>query len=192
MAPEDVKKLLIIIGSFLVVFLGFFFLFWQPKFGDLKDSQNELRDKEAKLARLERDAADWPDTVTKEKLGRYEEELKELFALIPSEEELSALLQAIQDYARASELEIISLVRDPDARDRRTEPAPGARYARIPYRISVGGSYFGLIRFLRKLEEAQRLVTVTSTRIYNELEGFPAGAEVEFNIFYSRVGVRAG
>lgn len=192
MAPEDVKKLLIIIGSFLVVFLAFFFLFWQPKFGDLKATQSKLRDREAKLARLERDAADWPDTVTKEKLGRYEEELKELFALIPSEEELSALLQEIQDHARASELEIISLVRDPDARSRRPEPAPGARYARIPYKISVGGNYFGLIKFLRKLEEAQRLVTVTSTRVYNELEGFPAGAEVEFNIFYSRVGVKTG
>ena len=192
MAPEDVKKLLIVVSAFLVVFLVFFFFFWRPKSSELGRLQEELSEKQAELARLERDAADWPDTITRERLMRYEEELAQLWELIPSQEEVSALLRDVQDHARAADLEILSLTRTATVSRSRPGQEVASRYARVPYKIIVGGNYFGLVRFLRRLEDSKRLVTVTSTKVYTVPEGFFIGAEVEFNIFYSRTGVETG
>ena len=191
MAPEDVKKLLIVVSAFLVVFLVFFFFFWRPKSSELGRLQEELSEKQAELARLERDAADWPDTITRERLMRYEEELAQLWELIPSQEEVSALLTDVQDHARAADLEILSLSRTSGSQGRPGQAA-ASRYVRVPYKIIVGGNYFGLVRFLRRLEDSKRLITVTSTKVYTVPEGFFVGAEIEFNIFYSRTGVETG
>ena len=193
MAPEDVKRLLIVVSSFLVVFLVFFFFFWRPRSAELGTLQEKLGEKQAELARLERDAADWPDTITRDRLRRYEEELGKLWELIPSQEEVSALLKEVQAHARAADLEIISLTRT-SVSARRSGPGQQAvaRYVRVPYKITVGGNYFGLVRFLRNLEDSKRLVTVTSTKVYTAEAGLFMGADVEFNIFYSRTGVETG
>ncbi|MFC1713429.1 type 4a pilus biogenesis protein PilO [Candidatus Poribacteria bacterium] len=197
MAPENIKKILIVVSVFLIVFAAFFFLFWRPEFGKLRASQIKLKEKQAELMQLEQDARDWPDSITREKLGRYEAELVQLWELIPSEEQVSMLLKEIETHARDSNMDIISLSRDLT----NTGPAPrvapatgpaamtGSRYVKVPYRISLGGNYFGLIGFMRRLEDSKRLVTVTNTRVYTGQEGHIVGAEVQFNIFYSRVGV---
>ena len=64
-----------------------------------------------------------------------------------------------------------------------------SRYVKVPYKISLGGTYFGLIGFMRRLEDSNRLVTVTNTKVKAGAEGRFVSAEVQFNIFYSRVGV---
>lgn len=202
MAPEDIKKLLIVISVFLVVFAAFFLLFWRPKTNELSTYQNRLSEKQAELTRLERDVANWPDTITREKLRRYEEELVQLWQLIPSEEEVSALLREIESYARAANLEIISLSRTspdknapkpttPTAKTpaAKTQAPPKPRYVKIPYKIAVGGNYYGVITFLRKLEDSSRLVTVAGTTISAGQGIHLVDAEVQFNIFYSRAGV---
>ena len=186
----------IVVSIFLVVFAAFFLLFWRPKTAELSDYRNELSKKQAELTRLERDVADWPDTITREKLTRYEEELVQLWKLIPSEEEVSDLLREIEAHARASNLEIISLTRtSPDKATRTTAPKPGEKapakpkYVKIPYKIALGGNYYGLISFMRKLEDSNRLVTVASTSISAGQGEYLVDAEVQFNIFYSRAGV---
>jgi type IV pilus assembly protein PilO len=125
-------------------------------------------------------------------LDQYEMELERIWALIPTKEEIAILLEEIQTHARASELKIISLSRIPKPRT----SAPGAKkeekYVRVPYKIVLGGSYFGLIRFMRKLEDSRRLVTMTDIKV-NSVKGKNyAEAEIQFNIFYSRAGVEAG
>lgn len=197
MAPENVKKLLIVVSIFLIVFAAFFFLFWRPEFGKLKASQIKLKEKQAELMRLEQDARDWPDSITRDKLKRYEEELAQLWELIPSEEQVSMLLKEIETHAIESNMKIISLSRDLTVRGPapRAPAAAGAgaaapsRYVKVPYKISLGGSYFGLIGFMRSLEDSNRLISVTNTRLNIGEEGYTVGAEVQFNIFYSRVGV---
>lgn len=194
MSPEDIRKILIVVCCFLIIFLAFFFLFWRPRFADLRTYQRDLSEKQAELTKLERDAADWPDSITRTRLGRYEEELEHLLQLIPHEEEVSSLLKEIQDYARGSDLEILSLIRT--ATSKKSESAAAAEkkptYIRVPYKISLGGNYHGVIKFLQKLEDSQRLVTITSTKIYVEQIGASISAEVQFNIFYSRAGVGTG
>lgn len=192
MDSEDTKKLLAVVGGLLFVFAVFFFLLWRPKYSDLGKYQEELSMKEAELMRLERDAADWPDTITREMLDQYGMELERIWALIPTKEEIAILLEEIQTHARASELEIISLSRIPKPRTSAPEAKKEEKYVRVPYKIVLGGSYFGLIRFMRKLEDSRRLVTMTDIKV-NSVEGKNyAEAEIQFNIFYSRAGVEAG
>lgn len=194
MAPENVKKLLIIVSSFLVIFLAFFFLFWRPMFSNLRAYQEELSDKEAELARLQRDARDWPRSITRERLDRYEVELGRLLNLIPSEEEVAMLLDEIQTHAEAADLKILALSRTPVRQTQAVAVEAGKepKYVKVPYEISLGGDYFGLIKFLRKLEDSRRLVTVDGIKMSVGQGDDPMDASIQFNIFYSRVGVEAG
>jgi len=200
MVSEDVKKLFVLISFFLLVFLAFFFLLWRPKLTDLRRYQRELRDKQAELVQLERDAQDWPDTITREMLEQYEDKLERLWSLIPSEEEISVLLDEIQTHARSADLEILSLTRSSTPTGASSQPARSAagepkaageasRYIRVPYKISLGGGYSGLVKFLRRLEDSERLVTVTSMKMNAGQGQHPVDAEIQFNIFYSKVGV---
>ena len=191
MAPEYIKKLMIVVSSFLVIFLIFFFFFWRPKFAELRTLQKNLSEKQAELIQLERDAEDWPDSITRERLRRYEEELSQLWELIPSKEEVADLLKDIQSHARNSSLEIISLNRVTTPGRAQTTAEKESRYVKVPYKLSVGGDYFGLITFLRKLEDSKRLVTIISTKVYTGEGTHSLGAEVQFNVYYSRVGVEA-
>lgn len=200
MASEDVKKLLIVVSIFLIVFAAFFFLFWRTQSNNVAKYRIELGEKQKELAQLERDAEDWPDSITREKLSRYEEELKQLWTLIPSEEEVSMLLKEIETHAKSSDMEILSLSREVTSRNSRPAAAPAAgtaaakppRYVRASYKITLGGNYFGLITFLRKLENSTRLVTVSSTRIDAGTLEHIVNAEIQFNIFYSKMGVKTG
>jgi Tfp pilus assembly protein PilO len=205
MASENVKNLLILMSILMLIFLAFYIFFWRPAHADVRRYQGELRDKEAELIQLERDAEDWPDTITREMLRQYEDELEQLWSLIPSEEEVAMLLDEIQTHARSADLEIISLTRSASpgstgggsaARVKKSsssgksegESREQTKYVRVPYKISLGGGYSGLVRFLRMLEDSERLVTVVSIRAYAGEES-PLDADIQFNIFYSKVGV---
>lgn len=192
MSPEDIKKILIFVCSFLVIFVLFFFLFWRPRYSDLKVYQKDLSEKQAELAQLERDAKNWPDSITRGKLRQYEEELARVWELIPTKEKVADLLKEIQAHARESDLEIIAMNRVTDSRGSRTAGKADPRYVKVPYKISVGGNYFGLINFMRMLEDSSRLVTITSTKVYSEEGIHLMGAEIQFNVFYSKVGVGTG
>jgi Tfp pilus assembly protein PilO len=204
MTPEDIKKLVILASFFLVIFLAFFLLFWRPSMGKLNRYRNDLRSKEEELIQLERDAKSWPETITQRELRRYEYELERLWSLIPSEEKVSMLLHEIRTHAESTNLEVLSLIRSSAGRGTsRTSARPASRsagtgeepevprYTTVPYRISLGGSYFGLVRFLRMLEDSERLVTVTGIRMIAQREDYNLVAEIQFNIFYSEAGVEA-
>ena len=189
MDSGNTKKLLAVVGGPLFVFVIFFLLLWRPQYADLGRYREELSKKEAELMQLERDASDWPDTITRGMLNEYEAELERIWELIPSKEEIAILLDEIQDHARSSELEIISLSRVVKTRASITETNKGTKYVRVPYVITLGGNYFGLIRFLRRLEDSRRLVTITDIKINAASGRHFVQANLQFNIFYSRVGV---
>jgi len=202
MAPEDIKKLVILASFFLVIFLAFFLLFWRPSIGKLNSYRADLRNKEEELIQLERDAKSWPETITQRELRRYEYELERLWSLIPPEETVSMLLHEIRTYAESTNLEVLSLIRSSTgkgtsersartvSRSAKTAEKPEVpRYTTVPYRISLGGSYFGLVRFLWMLEDSERLVTVTGIRVIAQQEKHNLVAEIQFNIFYSEAGV---
>jgi len=199
MAPEYTKKLLILVSVFLVIFLSFFFLFWRPGYADLRVHQRKLSAKEAELMKLEDDARDWPKTITRERLNLYENELMKLWTLIPPQEEVSKLLDEIQSHVKGTNLEIISLVRSSNNRNKSRTPkaseANDPRYAKVQYKITLTGSYFGLIEFLHRFEESQRLVTITNINMSTVdksvamLGNYPVSAEIQFNVYHTKTGV---
>ncbi len=189
MDSGNTKKLLAVVGGPLFVFVIFFLLLWRPKYADLGRYREELSKKEAELMQLERDASDWPDTITRGMLNEYEAELERIWELIPTKEEIAILLDEIQDHARSSELEIISLSRVSKTRANIAETSKGNKYVRVPYVITLGGNYFGLIRFLRRLEDSRRLVTITDIKVNAASGRYFVQANLQFNIFFSRVGV---
>jgi Tfp pilus assembly protein PilO len=199
-SSTSIKSMLIFVSVFLVIFLAFFFLFWRPTTSSLRNYQTELSNKEAELIQLERDAKDWPDSITRDRLKQYESELERLWELIPTKEEVAMLIDEIQTHARACDLQIQSLVRiqDRQATSRtvpgkdQDQPKQESKYVKVPYQIALGGSYFGLIRFLQRLEDSKRLVTITSIKVNAGKEDLPMDSEVQFNIYYSKVGVEKG
>jgi len=199
-SSASIKSMLIFVSVFLVIFLAFFFLFWRPTTASLRNYQTELSDKEAELIQLERDAKDWPDSITRDRLKQYESELERLWELIPTREEVAMLIDEIQTHARACDLQIQSLVRiqERQAPSRtvpgkdQNQPKREPKYVKVPYKIALGGSYFGLIRFLQRLEDSKRLVTVTSIKVNAGKENLPMDSELQFNIYYSKVGVEKG
>ena len=193
MNSEYSKKLLIYLSCFLVVFAAFFFLFWRPRYSELKRNQEKLSRQEAKLIRLEKDAKDWPKSITREKINRYESELERLWNLIPSGEGVSALLDEIQTHARESNLAIRTLTRvstkKSPTRNRTQKVQTNARYERVPYKLSVSGSYFGLLQFLKSLEDSKRLISINKIDMRASNGPYLMDADIEFSIFYSKVGV---
>jgi len=199
-SSASVKNLLIFVSIFLVFFLAFFFFFWRPTNASLRNYQEELSNKEAELIQLERDAKDWPDSITRDRLKQYESELERLWELIPTKEEVAMLIDEIQTHARACDLQIQSLVRLQDKQPAtrtvpgkdQAQPKPEPKYVRVPYKIALGGNYFGLIKFLQRLEDSKRLVTVTGIKVNAGKEDLPMDSEIQFNIYYSKVGVEKG
>lgn len=189
MDSVNTKKLLAVVGGPLFVFVIFFLLLWRPKYTDLGRYREELSKKETELMQLERDASDWPDTITRGMLNEYEAELERIWELIPTKEEIAILLDEIQYHARSSELEIISLSRVSKTRAGITEMSKGPKYIRVPYAITLGGDYFGLIRFLRRLEDSRRLVTITDIKVSAASGGHLVQVNLQFSIFYSKMGV---
>ena len=192
MGSEDLKRLLIIVSLFLLIFAVFVFAFWQRKSATLRQYQLELQKKSAELKQLELDAKDWPEKFDREKMDRYKVELDQLLRIIPAEEETGRLVDQIQGRARSSGLDIVLLNRETAAGEDvfesdQLEPGEKSRYVKVPYRISLDGGYFGVIEFLRELEKSERLVTVDDIQLGGL--GTSVKADIQFNIFYSRVEV---
>ena len=192
MDPEDIKRALILVISLLLVFIVFFSVFWRPKVASLKRYQIDFRDKTADLVRLEQDVKNWPAKFTPEAMEKYEGELNRLWELIPPEEEIAFLLEEIRTHAISAKLEIISFAGISNAKTTLSSTDGNAQYINVPYKISLSGSYFGLVEFLRRLEDSKRLVTVTSIEMYSGRGEHPMDAEIRFNIFYSEVEVKTG
>ena len=129
-------------------------------------------------------------------MAQYEGDLEQLWRLIPSEEETAMLLDEIELRAKSERLDIISLSRVPSPRTSYEISQPKAgettQYVTVPYKLTLGGSYFGLVRFLRNLEDSNRLVNVTNIDIYTGRGRYVLSAEIQFDIFYSKVEVKAG
>jgi len=194
---DNTRKILILSGLMLVIFAAFYFFLWRPGMIQLNKYRQDLSKKSSEMVQLEKDARDWPNTITREKLVQYEEKLSLLWSLIPTEEGISLLLDEVQNHARASGLDIMSLKRESGSNLPRTEANKTGknRYEKIPYKMQIRGSYFGLTQFIRKLEDSNRLIVISKLEAQtNNLDdplkwSYTIEANVEFSIFYSRAEV---
>lgn len=198
-SSTQLEKTAILSGVMLVLFIIFYFALWTPGLRELKRYQSELNKKSAELVQLERDAKDWPNTITREMINKYENKLELLWDLIPTEEGLSLLIDEVRNHAFVSGLEIISLKRESAAKQTADTTQPGntneSKYEKASYKIKLRGSYFGLVQFIQRLEESDRLITINGIESRantgnDPLQwGYAMEADVDFNIYYSGAGV---
>ena len=103
-----------------------------------------------------------------ERLALYQEHIGRLEKLIPANEEVAALLEAVAEEARKARVEMTMM---------RPEPVePGDYYYRLSYQVAVTGSYHAVGTFLTAIASLERIVAPCDLVITS---GNPSGAEDE-------------
>lgn len=146
-------KLIAITVAAAVALTGIWFVaLWSPQGGKIDDAK-------AEQAAAETQAADLQARLTRlKKLEANKDQLdadKALFsALIPDTDQLDAFILDINQKAKESGIEFVSIAP--------SQPAPEASAGPVPVALSIqaNGDYFALLRFMEKLRDGQRLVTI--------------------------------
>lgn len=90
------------------------------------------------------------DGELEERLALYRDHIMRLEALIPANEEVAALLDAITDEERTAGVEMTMM---------RPEPVePGDYYDRLSYQVTVRGDYHAVGSFMAAIASLQRIV----------------------------------
>ncbi|MDE2875108.1 MAG: type 4a pilus biogenesis protein PilO [Gemmatimonadota bacterium] len=90
------------------------------------------------------------DAELEQRLALYREHIARLEALIPANEEVAALLDAISDEERRAGIEMTMM---------RPEPVrPGEFYDRLSYQVTVRGGYHAVGSFLAAIASLDRIV----------------------------------
>lgn len=105
------------------------------------------------------------DSELEDRLVRYGERISRLETLIPANEEVAALLEAISDEERRAGVEMTMM---------RPEPVePGDYYDRLSYQVVVRGDYHAVGSFLAAIASLERIVAP------GDLSITPAGSPAE-------------
>ena len=191
MFSTELRKVIAFTVFVGLVLTAFYFFFWHPSKNSLKKKQEEINRNERLLAQIKRDVETWPKTKTRENLRKAEEELQELLAKIPEEEDIPGILEHIRKYsATAAHLNIVGItnVTGKATKQKPYEDKDGLTYAKVTYKLAADGSFLDVIRFLRGLEAAERLIVIEDLNIKrgsDERKG-SVHAEVTLSLFYSK------
>lgn len=151
--PQDKasqKKLLYALLPLLGAFAYWYFIH-QGRATELDDMQTRLETLEQQNTTARALAARAGGPELEQRMGLYEEYMARLERLIPSQEEVSRLLNDIS--RRAVEVGVNLAVVEPQA------DQPGRYYTRQTYQMAVLGSYHDIGRFLAEVGSLPRIVT---------------------------------
>ena len=159
--------LIIIVGFLILLAVGGYFLGW-PKyqeFGDKKleveGKDTEIKQKEEYLSKLE---------VFSNRLSEYNNELAEIDFALPVEPSIAALFIFFQKTISENGL----ILKDTDLGElfsSEIQGTPGERIQKMPFSISVTGSYPALKNFLSVVYRNTRLIEVNSISFPSSEEG---------------------
>jgi Tfp pilus assembly protein PilO len=143
------------------------------------------------LNQIKKDVETWPKTITAEKLKEAEEELQALFAKIPPEEDIPGILEYIRKYgATEAHLNIVGItnITESETKQKPEVEKEESTYAKVTYKLTADGSFLDVIRFLRGLEAAERLIAIEDLNIKrgSEEKESSVNAEVTLSLFYSK------
>jgi len=154
-ALSRTHRVLICVGVFLILTVGFFYLAYIPKSSrcsELKDNYDTL---ETKLIKA-RAAA--------KSLNKFQREYKEaqvkfrvVLRLLPDKKEIPSLLESISKSGKDSGLEFILF--------RPTNEVSKDFYAEIPVNIHVNGGYHNLAMFFDRVARLPRIVNISNIKM---------------------------
>lgn len=142
-------------GAILCAFLAVSGLYFVHAYrvAPMSEQAEETRVRLRKLEEDQREvrrAAVAGDSELQERLELYGNHIARLEALIPANEEVAALLDAISDEERRVGVEMTMM---------RPEPVePGDYYDRLSYRVTVRGRYHAVGSFLASIASLERIV----------------------------------
>ena len=191
MFSTELRKVIAFTVFVGLVLTAFYFFFWHPSKNSLKKKQEEINRNERLLAQIKRDVETWPKTKTEENLKKAEEKLQELLAKIPEEEDIPGILEHIQKYgATAAHLNIVGItnITGKATKQKPHEDKEESTYDKVTYKLTADGSFLDVIRFLRGLEAAERLIVIEDLNIKrgSDEKKSSVHAEVTLGLFYSK------
>lgn len=210
MNPNLLKRIGIFCGIVLLIVAGYYLLFWHTSIAAIKETKAEIANKEQEWNQVQLDLKMWPKTVTREKMAEYEEGLKLMLGLIPTEEQIPAFLDQLQrDGVEKARLSITWLSVVPKKEEsQKPKPAPAAKtqapgkegeksqapaqeqkpeYDKATYQLRANGSFMNLISFLNDLESGKRLVSIDGIKLNTLTDPKKQGveAEITLSVFYT-------
>ena len=193
MISAGLRKVLIYLGVWSIILLGFYFLFWRPSFKELNTMQGEINQRQGLLDQLYKDIKAYPRTITDEALEKVEGNLRQVFTKIPAKEEIPAILDQIRAYStQKANLEITAIVNVLEEKRGGGTPEATQEYSipKTTYRIIAKGNAPDILRFFYELESGARLIAIEDVTIRrsNE-ETHTVNMEARLNIFYSNLAV---
>ncbi len=144
------KKLLVLIGSVLVVGVAFWFIYYSP----MQYEYEKLKKTYAKLQNDKQDATRRKAVYDQDRTRR--DELKASYGqqirALPADTEISSFLNSLNTQAELVGLDIISV------KPRKEEPAQ--YYARIPIELKLNGSFHQLAKFFYLVGNLDRIINI--------------------------------
>ena len=154
-ALTRVQRILVCVGTFLLLGGGYFYLFYMPKSGRINELKQNYEDLQVKVAKAKAAARD---------LDKYQKQYQEaqgkfrlVLKLLPDKKEIPSLLDGISKSGRHSGLEFLLFQPEP-------EISKGF-YAEIPVKIEVVGGYHNLALFFDKVARLSRIVNISKVEI---------------------------
>jgi type IV pilus assembly protein PilO len=156
-----VQKILLFGIVVFSIFLGFWFLLYQPLWGRVTDTRDEFRkavEERQRLKQLKK---------SKKKVLDKVEELQAKIVIaedkLPSSAQLPRLLKLIHEKAKTAGLEIENF--------QRLEDRPQEYYVEIPVEMKLEGTYGELTSFLKFVNRMNRIVSFHDLSLQRKQEG---------------------
>jgi type IV pilus assembly protein PilO len=154
-ALTRVQRIVLCVGTFLLLGGGYFYLIYIPKSGTISELKKDYGNLQMKVAKAKAAARS---------LDKYQKQYKEaqgkfrlVLRLLPDKKEIPSLLEAISRSGRHSGLEFLLFKPEPEILK--------GFYAEIPVKIEVIGGYHNLALFFDKVARLSRIVNISNVQI---------------------------
>ncbi len=150
-----VQRILICVGTFLIIGGLFIYLVYIPKSGKIRELTEKLDNVETQLVKARADASKL--TGLQKKYEEAQGKFRLVLQLLPDKKEIPSLLEDVSSAGRISGLEFLLF--------RPTGEVTRDFYAEIPVQIKVSGGYHNLALFFDKVARLFRIVNISDINI---------------------------
>jgi len=153
-AVSNQNKFLAISLFLTVIFILFYFLFFQSNHDEITKLTAQVNATNEELKKVRKAARDLP--IYQKELEEVKNKFEATSVLLPKSQEIPNLLRNISDLGRNSGLDFLSFTPG--------QEIPKDFYAEIPIDIKIKGPYHNLGLFLDKVSKLERIVTVNNIK----------------------------
>ncbi|MDO5356649.1 MAG: type 4a pilus biogenesis protein PilO [Conchiformibius sp.] len=157
LAPKPVQFLVALVLAALMVVAGYFVLF-QEQYENFQAAQTKEEELKTEYKNLTVETASLQ--ILEQELQEIEQSIQALIKQLPVTSEIPSLIQELYQAASRNDLTMSTVVPKPPV-------AEDANIQRLPFTISVVGSYERLSQFLRDIGKMSRIVTLSNINISN-------------------------